>query len=82
MPKYKVKMSHTTEFFIEAETQEELIDYMCEHTPDDFKEIIIDGGCHAYFGMYGEQKGDGKANITNEEQIKITASYITEMIKD
>lgn len=41
MPKYKVKMSHTTEFFIEAETQEELIDYMCEHTPDDFKEIGV-----------------------------------------
>jgi len=60
----------------------EIYDNNKKNLPDDFNEIIIDGGCHAYFGVYGEQKGDGKANITNEEQIKITASYITEMIKD
>jgi dienelactone hydrolase len=28
----------------------------------------ITGGNHAYFGNYGEQKGDGKAEITREEQ--------------
>lgn len=49
--------------------------------PDDFKEIIIDGGCHAYFGMYGAQKGDGTPKISNEEQIKITADEIEKFIK-
>ncbi len=40
-------------------------------------ECIIEGGNHAGFGMYGEQKGDGKATITNEQQIKITAEKIS-----
>jgi hypothetical protein len=30
--------------------------------------------------MYGEQKGDGEAKITNIEQITITASYIKNFI--
>lgn len=34
------------------------------------KEVIIAGGNHASFGVYGEQDGDGKATITPEEQIK------------
>jgi uncharacterized membrane-anchored protein YitT (DUF2179 family) len=41
---------------------------------------VIEGGNHAYFGMYGEQKGDGEAKITNIEQITITASYIKNFI--
>lgn len=49
--------------------------------PVDFSEEIIDGGCHAYFGMYGEQEGDGEATITNEEQIRKTAEIIKEFIK-
>ena len=32
--------------------------------PDDFTEVVIDGGCHAYFGMYGAQKGDGTPTIS------------------
>lgn len=44
--------------------------------PSDFKEIIIDGGCHAYFGMYGAQDGDGTPDITNEEQISQTVEAI------
>ena len=50
--------------------------------PSDLVEIIIDGGNHAYFGMYGEQDGDGTAYITNEEQIRITASLISDFIKE
>lgn len=50
--------------------------------PADFTEEVIDGGCHAYFGMYGEQKGDGKATITNKEQIEKTAQKIEEFIKN
>lgn len=49
--------------------------------PMDFSEEVIDGGCHAYFGMYGEQEGDGEATITNEEQIQKTAEIIKEFIK-
>lgn len=49
--------------------------------PDNFTEIVIDGGCHAYFGMYGKQSGDGDAKITNKEQILITAEAIEEFIK-
>ena len=49
--------------------------------PKDFSEEIIDGGCHAYFGMYGEQDGDGTPTITNEEQIQKTAEIIKEFIK-
>ena len=49
--------------------------------PVGFKEVIIEGGCHAYFGMYGHQDGDGTPTITNEEQIKITAKEIIEFMK-
>ncbi len=47
--------------------------------PTDFTEIIIDGGCHAYFGTYGAQDGDGTPTISNEEQIEITATAIAEL---
>lgn len=49
--------------------------------PKDFKEIVIEGGNHAYFGMYGEQKGDGTATITNQEQLEIATNAIVEMVK-
>ena len=48
--------------------------------PEDFKETIIDGGCHAYFGAYGEQEGDKKATITRDEQIEITVDEIINFI--
>lgn len=46
--------------------------------PEEYK---IPGGNHAGFGLYGEQKGDGKATIKNEEQIKITAEQISNMME-
>lgn len=46
--------------------------------PSDFTEFIIAGGCHAYFGMYGAQAGDGTPTITNKTQINTTASKIKE----
>ena len=48
--------------------------------PEDSEELIIEGGCHAYFGMYGDQEGDGNPTITNEEQIQITAKKIVDFI--
>lgn len=49
--------------------------------PNDFNEVLIDGGCHAYFGMYGNQDGDGTPSITNEEQINITADAIESFVE-
>ncbi len=48
--------------------------------PEDFTESIIEGGCHAFFGMYGAQDGDGTPSITNEEQIFRTAELIAELV--
>lgn len=50
--------------------------------PADFSEVIIDGGCHAYFGMYGAQEGDGTPSITNEEQIDQTVDAIIGLVRD
>ena len=44
--------------------------------PGDFTEVVIEGGCHAYFGMYGAQEGDGKPAISNAQQIFLTAEQI------
>ena len=52
-----------------------------KNLPNDMVEFIIEGGNHSNFGMYGFQKGDGKASITNIEQIEITANKINEIIK-
>ena len=49
--------------------------------PAGFTEVILDGGCHAYFGMYGPQDGDGTPTISNEDQIYMTAHYIDSTVK-
>lgn len=49
--------------------------------PEGFTEIVIDGGCHAYFGMYGVQDGDGTPAITNEEQITRTVDSIAQFME-
>ena len=43
-------------------------------------ETQIVGGNHAYFGMYGEQRGDGKAQISAIEQIDLAARCIADFI--
>ena len=43
-------------------------------------ETVIDGGCHAYFGMYGAQDGDGMPSVSNEEQIHLTVEEIIKFI--
>ena len=48
--------------------------------PDDLTEIVIDGGCHAGFGMYGAQNGDGVPAITSGEQILFTADIVADWI--
>lgn len=49
--------------------------------PKDFTEMVLDGGCHAYFGMYGAQDGDGTPSITNEEQIALTVDAIVDFLE-
>ncbi|MBR4286488.1 MAG: alpha/beta hydrolase [Clostridia bacterium] len=48
--------------------------------PANFEEVIIEGGCHAYFGMYGAQDGDGTPTISNVEQINTTADLICDFL--
>lgn len=49
--------------------------------PSNTKYVVINGGNHAYFGMYGEQKGDTKATITAIEQQEKTVDAILEWDK-
>ena len=44
--------------------------------PADTTEVILDGGCHAQFGSYGPQDGDGIPSISGEEQVRQTAEAI------
>lgn len=44
--------------------------------PPNTETQVIEGGNHAYFGDYGEQSGDGSANITPEGQRKQTVDAI------
>ncbi len=48
--------------------------------PADTVELVIEGGCHAGFGSYGPQDGDGTPAISGETQIARTAEAIAAMI--
>ena len=49
--------------------------------PKDFTETVLEGGCHAGFGMYGPQEGDGSPALSASEQIIQTADLITDFIR-
>lgn len=49
--------------------------------PKDYEEHVLEGGCHAYFGSYGAQKGDGMPAITAQEQMWQTAELIETFIE-
>ena len=51
-----------------------------KNLPENFKQYIINGGNHAFFGMYGTQKGDGEGSYGNERQITYTAGKIDAFI--
>jgi hypothetical protein len=48
---------------------------------DTENKVEIEGGNHAYFGNYGEQKGDGTATISREEQQSIAVEEIVTFIQ-
>lgn len=49
--------------------------------PSDTVELVLDGGCHAQFGSYGTQDGDGVPTISAEEQIRQTTDAIISFIE-
>lgn len=51
-----------------------------EHNLPPYEEYIIDGGCHSYFGTYGNQEGDGEPSISNDQQLDITSAKIADFI--
>lgn len=51
-----------------------------KNLPAETAEFVIDGGCHAGFGCYGPQDGDGTPTTTNEEQVALTAEEITAVV--
>lgn len=48
--------------------------------PAGASEVVIDGGCHAGFGRYGAQDGDGTPVISSDKQINRTAEEIARII--
>lgn len=60
--------------------KEKYIEYE-DNLPANYTELVIDGGCHAYFGNYGEQEGDGTADISVEEQQEITVDAIKNFMR-
>ena len=52
-----------------------------KNLPADFTEIVIEGGNHANFGMYGAQEGDGAASRTNEGQVMMSGAHIAAFMK-
>ena len=48
--------------------------------PADTTEVVLDGGCHAQFGCYGPQDGDGVPTISGEEQLRQTTEAIRAFI--
>lgn len=52
-----------------------------KNLPPDAVEEVIHGGCHAGFGMYGAQSGDGTPSITSAEQIETTAGLISRFLQ-
>ena len=48
--------------------------------PTQTTEIVLEGGCHAQFGSYGPQDGDGVPTISGEEQVRQTAETIASFV--
>jgi predicted peptidase len=57
-------------------------DKYLSNLPADSAELVIQGGCHAGFGSYGAQSGDGTPTISAQEQMEITAQAISDRINE
>ena len=49
--------------------------------PKNLTQVVIEGGCHGYFGSYGNQPHDGTPTISREEQQEQTIDAIVDWIK-
>jgi hypothetical protein len=49
--------------------------------PADAEFVIVDGGNHAQFGWYGEQRGDGVATISREDQQSQTVAATVHLLR-
>lgn len=49
--------------------------------PESLEQIVLKGGNHAQFGMYGKQWKDGEAKMTGEKQRTETAKHIVNFLK-
>lgn len=58
------------------------INEISSQLPESTIYLKIDGGNHAYFGSYGEQKDDLEATITRAEQQQITIGAISAFISN
>ncbi|MNV99337.1 hypothetical protein D3C71_1946840 [compost metagenome] len=59
------------------------LDNVLDKSKVNYKEnvFVIEGGNHGQFGNYGNQKGDGTATISREQQQKETVDHIVAFIK-
>lgn len=51
-----------------------------KNLPINYQEYMIEGGCHSYFGSYGNQDGDGIPTISNKDQIQKASNIISTFI--
>lgn len=49
--------------------------------PESIAKVVIKGGNHAQFGYYGDQKGDGEASISREDQHQQVVSAVVQLIE-
>jgi len=50
--------------------------------PQNGTELVLEGGCHAGFGCYGPQAGDGVPTISAEAQIAATADAVCAFVAE
>ncbi|MDD6155244.1 MAG: alpha/beta hydrolase [Eubacteriales bacterium] len=53
-----------------------------KNLPAGYEKYVINGGNHAQFGDYGQQKGDNEAEISAEKQQEMAADRVVEFIKE
>lgn len=64
----------------DALVTKEKIETHKKYLPSDTKYVEIQGGNHAQFGSYGEQKGDNKADIEGIKQIDLVVEEIVKTL--
>lgn len=67
----------TCDQVLNAEKYQEYFDNL----PAGTTEIVLKGANHAQFGSYGSQKGDGIAEISASEQLRLTLEYLLDFFE-